>query len=87
MSLRGKTLFISGASRGIGVAIAVRAAKDGANVAIAAKSDQPNPKLPGTIHTAAEAIAAAGGPPMIPRNSAPTGCSAVATRAVASGCT
>lgn len=61
MSLRGKTLFISGASRGIGLAIAVRAAKDGANIAIAAKSDQPNPKLPGTIHTAAEAIEAAGG--------------------------
>ncbi|MBL8271194.1 SDR family oxidoreductase [Steroidobacter sp.] len=61
MSLRGKTLFISGASRGIGLAIAVRAAQDGANIAIAAKSDQPNPKLPGTIHTAAEAIEAAGG--------------------------
>lgn len=61
MSLRGKTLFISGASRGIGLAIAVRAAKDGANIAIAAKSDQPNPKLPGTIHTAAEEIEAAGG--------------------------
>jgi citronellol/citronellal dehydrogenase len=61
MSLRGKTLFISGASRGIGLAIAVRAAKDGANVAIAAKSDQPNPRLSGTIHTAAEAIEAAGG--------------------------
>ncbi|MBM0104245.1 NAD(P)-dependent oxidoreductase [Steroidobacter sp. S1-65] len=61
MSLRGKTLFISGASRGIGLAIALRAAKDGANIAIAAKSDQPNPKLPGTIHTAAEAIEAAGG--------------------------
>ncbi len=61
MSLRGKTLFISGASRGIGLAIAVRAARDGANIAIAAKSDQPNPKLPGTIHTAAEAIEAAGG--------------------------
>ena len=44
MSLRGKTLFISGASRGIGLAIAVRAARDGANVAIAAKSDQPNPE-------------------------------------------
>ena len=58
MSLRGKTLFISGASRGIGLAIAVRAARDGANVAIAAKSDQPNPRLPGTIHTAAEAIEA-----------------------------
>lgn len=61
MSLRGKTLFISGASRGIGLAIGLRAAKDGANVAIAAKSDQPNPRLPGTIHTAAEAIEAAGG--------------------------
>jgi citronellol/citronellal dehydrogenase len=61
MSLRGKTLFISGASRGIGLAIAVRAAKDGANIAIAAKSDQPNPRLPGTIHTAAAAIEAAGG--------------------------
>jgi citronellol/citronellal dehydrogenase len=61
MSLRGKTLFISGASRGIGLAIAVRAAKEGANIAIAAKSDQPNPRLPGTIHTAAEAIEAAGG--------------------------
>ena len=61
MSLRGKTLFISGASRGIGLAIAVRAARDGANIAIAAKSDQPNPKLPGTIHTAAAEIEAAGG--------------------------
>ncbi len=61
MSLRGKTLFITGASRGIGLAIAVRAARDGANVAIAAKSDEPNPKLPGTIHTAAAQIEAAGG--------------------------
>lgn len=61
MSLRGKTLFITGASRGIGLAIAVRAARDGANVAIAAKSDEPNPKLPGTIHTAAAEIEAAGG--------------------------
>ena len=61
MSLQGKTLFISGASRGIGLAIAIRAARDGANVAIAAKSDQPNPKLPGTIHTAAREIEAAGG--------------------------
>jgi citronellol/citronellal dehydrogenase len=60
-SLRGKTLFITGASRGIGLAIAVRAARDGANVVIAAKSDVPNPKLPGTIHTAAEAVRAAGG--------------------------
>jgi citronellol/citronellal dehydrogenase len=61
MSLSGKTLFISGASRGIGLAIAKRAARDGANIAIAAKSDQPNPKLPGTIHTAAAEIEAAGG--------------------------
>src|SRR5437868_9504582 len=61
MSLKGKTLFISGASRGIGLAIALRAARDGANVAIAAKSDQPNPKLLGTIHTAAREIEEAGG--------------------------
>ncbi|PKM08303.1 MAG: short chain dehydrogenase [Gammaproteobacteria bacterium HGW-Gammaproteobacteria-4] len=60
-SLHGKTLFITGASRGIGLAIALRAARDGANVAIAAKSDVPNPKLPGTIHSAAEAVRAAGG--------------------------
>jgi citronellol/citronellal dehydrogenase len=60
-SLQGKTLFITGASRGIGLAIALRAARDGANVAIAAKSDVLNPKLPGTIHTAAAAIEAAGG--------------------------
>jgi citronellol/citronellal dehydrogenase len=61
MPLNGKTLFITGASRGIGLAIALRAARDGANVAIAAKSDVPNPKLPGTIHTAAAAVTAAGG--------------------------
>ncbi|TAL73538.1 MAG: NAD(P)-dependent oxidoreductase [Rhodanobacter sp.] len=60
-TLHGKTLFITGASRGIGLAIALRAARDGANVAIAAKSDVPNPKLPGTIHTAATAIEAASG--------------------------
>jgi len=60
-TLSGKTLFITGASRGIGLAIAVRAAADGANVAIAAKSDVPNPKLPGTIHSAAAAVEAAGG--------------------------
>ncbi|GAB3103012.1 SDR family oxidoreductase [Lysobacter terrae] len=60
-TLAGKTLFITGASRGIGLAIALRAARDGANVAIAAKSAVPNPKLPGTIHTAAEAVNAAGG--------------------------
>jgi citronellol/citronellal dehydrogenase len=61
MTLKGKTLFISGASRGIGLAIGKRAARDGANVAIAAKSDQPHPKLPGTIHTAASEIEEAGG--------------------------
>ena len=61
MSLANKTLFITGASRGIGLAIAKRAARDGANIAIAAKSDRPNPKLPGTIHTAAAEIEAAGG--------------------------
>jgi citronellol/citronellal dehydrogenase len=61
MSLAGKTLFITGASRGIGLAIALAAARDGANIAIAAKTDAPHPKLPGTIHTAAAEIAAAGG--------------------------
>ncbi|WP_295938112.1 NAD(P)-dependent oxidoreductase [uncultured Xanthomonas sp.] len=61
MTLKGKTLLITGASRGIGLAIALRAARDGANVAIAAKSAVPNPKLPGTIHTAAAAVEAAGG--------------------------
>jgi citronellol/citronellal dehydrogenase len=61
MSLKDRTLFITGASRGIGLAIAMRAARDGANVAIAAKTDQPNPKLPGTIHTAAQEVEAAGG--------------------------
>jgi citronellol/citronellal dehydrogenase len=60
-SLQGKTLFITGASRGIGLAIAKRAARDGANVAIAAKSVTESPKLPGTIFTAAQEIEAAGG--------------------------
>ena len=60
-SLRGKTLFISGGSRGIGLAIALRAARDGANVAIAAKTAEPNPKLKGTIYTAADEVRAAGG--------------------------
>src|SRR5688572_29397971 len=60
-TLAGKTLFITGASRGIGLAIAKRAARDGANIAIAAKSAQPHPKLPGTIHSAAAEIEAAGG--------------------------
>ena len=61
MDLKGKTLFITGASRGIGLAIALRAARDGANVVIAAKSAESNPKLPGTIHSAAAEIEAAGG--------------------------
>jgi citronellol/citronellal dehydrogenase len=61
MTLKGKTLFITGASRGIGLAIGKRAATDGANVVIAAKTTDPNPKLPGTIYTAAEEIKAAGG--------------------------
>jgi citronellol/citronellal dehydrogenase len=61
MSLTGKTLFVTGASRGIGLAIALRAARDGANIAIAAKTEQPHAKLPGTIHTAAEEIERAGG--------------------------
>ncbi|MDH4113893.1 MAG: NAD(P)-dependent oxidoreductase [Burkholderiaceae bacterium] len=61
MNLKGRTIFISGASRGIGLAIVKRAAADGANVAIAAKTVDPNPKLPGTIHSAAAEIEAAGG--------------------------
>jgi citronellol/citronellal dehydrogenase len=61
MSLKGKTLFISGASRGIGKAIGLRAARDGANVVIAAKTTEPHPKLAGTIYTAAEEIEKAGG--------------------------
>lgn len=60
-SLKGKTLFITGASRGIGLAIALRAARDGANVVIAAKTADPHPKLPGTIYSAAEAVKKAGG--------------------------
>jgi citronellol/citronellal dehydrogenase len=60
-SLKGKSLFITGASRGIGLAIALRAARDGANVAIAAKTAEPHPKLKGTIYTAADEIRAAGG--------------------------
>ncbi len=59
--LKGKTLFITGASRGIGLAIALRAARDGANVAVVAKTTEPHPKLPGTIFTAAKEIEAAGG--------------------------
>ena len=60
-TLQGKTLFISGASRGIGLAIALRAARDGANVALVAKTAEPHPKLEGTVYTAAEQIEAAGG--------------------------
>lgn len=60
-SLQGKTLFITGGSRGIGLAIALRAARDGANIAIAAKTAEPHPTLPGTIYTAAEEIEKAGG--------------------------
>ncbi|HEY7690477.1 MAG TPA: SDR family oxidoreductase, partial [Dongiaceae bacterium] len=60
-NLKAKTLFITGGSRGIGLAIALRAARDGANIAIVAKTVEPNPKLPGTIYTAAEEIKAAGG--------------------------
>lgn len=60
-TLQGKTLFITGGSRGIGFAIAMRAARDGANVAIAAKTAEPHPKLPGTIYSAAEEIEKAGG--------------------------
>jgi citronellol/citronellal dehydrogenase len=59
--LEGKTIFMSGGSRGVGLAIALRAAQDGANVALIAKTDEPHPKLPGTIHTAAEEIRDAGG--------------------------
>ncbi|MEY4749486.1 MAG: hypothetical protein RIQ60_1700 [Pseudomonadota bacterium] len=61
MSLRNKTLFITGASRGIGLAVALRAAADGANIVIVAKTTEANPKLPGTIHSAAAEIEAAGG--------------------------
>jgi citronellol/citronellal dehydrogenase len=61
MSLSGRTLFISGASRGIGLAIALRAARDGANIALIAKTAEPHPKLEGTVYTAAEQIEAAGG--------------------------
>jgi citronellol/citronellal dehydrogenase len=60
-TLTGKTLFITGGSRGIGKAIALRAARDGANIIIAAKTTEPHPKLPGTIYTAAEEVEAAGG--------------------------
>ncbi|HVE53314.1 MAG TPA: SDR family NAD(P)-dependent oxidoreductase, partial [Ramlibacter sp.] len=60
-TLQGKTLFITGASRGIGLAIAKRAAADGANIVIAAKTTEPDPRLPGTIYSAAEEVRAAGG--------------------------
>src|SRR5512134_3537618 len=60
-SLKGKTLFITGASRGIGKAIAIRAAQDGANIAVVAKTSEPHPKLPGTVFSAVDEIKAAGG--------------------------
>ena len=60
-TLQGKTLFITGASRGIGLAIALRAARDGANVAVVAKTAEPHPKLPGTVYTACAEIEKAGG--------------------------
>src|SRR6202051_1784584 len=63
-SLKGKTLFVSGGSRGIGLAIALRAARDGANVALAAKTAEPHPKLNGTIYTAADQARAAAGKPL-----------------------
>ena len=63
MSLSAKTLFITGASRGIGREIALRAAADGANIVIAAKSAEPHPKLAGTIFSVAEEVEAAGGKP------------------------
>ena len=65
LSLKGKTLFITGASRGIGKAIALKAAADGANVALFAKTTEPHPKLPGTIYTAAEEVRDAGGTPLV----------------------
>ncbi|MBM3595747.1 MAG: SDR family NAD(P)-dependent oxidoreductase, partial [Alphaproteobacteria bacterium] len=61
MSLSGTTVFISGGSRGIGLAVALRAARDGANIVVAAKTAEPHPHLPGTIYTAAQEIEAAGG--------------------------
>src|SRR6266545_7623786 len=61
MSLEGRVMFMSGGSRGIGLAIAARAARDGAKVALIAKTAEPHPKLPGTVHTAAAEIEAAGG--------------------------
>lgn len=64
-TLQGKTLFITGASRGIGLAIAVRAAADGANIVLVAKTVEANPKLPGTLHSAAEAVEAAGGKALV----------------------
>ena len=63
MTFAGKTMFISGASRGIGLAIAKRVAADGANIALVAKTTEPHPKLPGTIYTAAKEIEEVGGRP------------------------
>src|SRR5450755_3299624 len=64
-SLQGKTLFITGASRGIGLAIGTRAARDGAQIVLVAKTVEPNPKLPGTLHSAAAQIEAAGGQALV----------------------
>src|SRR3546814_14259635 len=72
VSLKGKTLFITGGSRGIGLAIAVRAARDGANVVVAAKTGEPHAKLPGTIYSAAEEIEKAGGK-ALPKNGRASG--------------
>ena len=71
-SLKGKTLFITGASRGIGHAIGLRAAQDGANIAIVAKTAEPHPKLPGTIYSAAEDMEKAGGKPSRSRSTSAT---------------
>ena len=66
-SLAGKTVFITGASRGIGLAIALRAAREGANIVVAAKTEAPHPRMSGTIHEAAEQVSAAGGQPLAAR--------------------
>ena len=70
-SLKGKTMFITGASRGIGKAIGLRAARDGANIVVAAKTTEPHPKLDGTVHTAVDELEAAGGqgPGLLDRHS------------------
>jgi citronellol/citronellal dehydrogenase len=79
MALTGKTIFMSGGSRGIGLAIALRTARDGANVVIAAKTADADPRLDGTIHTAAAAVEAAGGKALPLRLPRPLTCSAAST--------